>query len=272
MPDGGAYAAPGTGNAVQYQHPFHVGDPDVKYTELYVRQFIKVKGGWTNPPAGMKFMRVRALSPPMVGDQNVHPTAYQGHFWLDPTPGNPAILDGSIKFNSTNGISTDGLNTVIDKGNDTNTAFWMTQVGAPTSGAHAEADMFATRAASPGGDSEWLCVEARYRLNQTGFRGNQDTGIEEYWINGEIQASNSNQNMLRSYQEFALNSVAFETLLNSTPEANMEWYRDNIVIATERIGCQVGELFQEAPPTGVLAKVLRLIAEPTPGPMAVSLR
>jgi hypothetical protein len=166
-----------------------------------------------------KFHRFRILSDYKAGD-GVHPTAYQGHFWQQINTNNSGTI-GALYFNSSNGVDASG--NVIDTGNNSGTATWITQVR----GSEIIWQDY------PAG-SDWICVEAHVKLNTDDGSAN---GIEEFWVDGVLDASNTNQNMRGTYNQYGINQIIFDNYWNGgSPQPN-ELFRDNIVISTKRIGC-----------------------------------
>jgi len=64
--------------------------------------------------------------------------------------------------------------------------------------------------------------------------------VEEFWIDNVLENSSSTQNMRGTYSTYGINQVIFDNYWNAGAPAPTELYRDNIVIATERIGCITG--------------------------------
>jgi hypothetical protein len=92
-------------------------------------------------------------------------------------------------------------------------------------------------------DSEWICVEAYVKLNTPGEEGTAGSadGIEKFWIDDVEQGAGTgtNHNLRGSYTQYGINQVVFDNWWNFGSEGDNTTYRDNIVIATERIGCEV---------------------------------
>jgi hypothetical protein len=82
-------------------------------------------------------------------------------------------------------------------------------------------------------ESDWFCIEAHLKLNDPGLAN----GIEEFWINDQLEARRTDQNHVGIYTEYGLNQVAFDHYWNGGSPQYNELYRDNIVSSTERIGC-----------------------------------
>ena len=194
----------------------HVVSPTSKFREIYFRQYLRIGIGWSG--IARKYSRIRVLSDPQPGD-TPHPTAFQGHFWQQINTNNGGTI-GAMYWNNSNGVDENG--TVIDTGNNSNTSVWIAQTRGST----------AVFQDYPAG-SDWLCIEAHIKLNDPGVAN----GIEEFWIDGQLEARRTNQNHVGIYTAYGLNQVAFDNYWNGGSPQYNELYRDNIVISTERIGC-----------------------------------
>lgn len=192
-----------------------VGSGNVR--EIYWREYIRFAPGWTG--ITFKQSRLRVLADPDPSDPGPLRSAFQAHFWPDTRTDN-AFTDGVLFFNNTRGVDSSG--NVIDRGNNTNTSIWLPR----TAGATA---IYGNR---PDG-SDWICIEAHVRLNDPG----QSNGIEEFWVDGQLEASRSDQDHVGVYDTYGINQVVFDNYWNGgSPDSNV-LYRDNIVISTEPIGC-----------------------------------
>ena len=98
---------------------------------------------------------------------------------------------------------------------------------------------------------QWVCVEQHVRLNDPG----QSNGVQEAWIDGNLDVSKTNLNFVGSYTAYAINAVFFETWLNAGATATEERYFDDIVISTQRIGCiATSDTNPPHAPTGLIVK------------------
>jgi hypothetical protein len=79
----------------------------------------------------------------------------------------------------------------------------------------------------------WYCIETRMRLNDAG----QANGIEEFWIDGRLEARRADLNFLGAYDDYGINTVMFENYWNGGSPAAQERYFDDIVVSTAPIGC-----------------------------------
>lgn len=192
---------------------FDRGIGEGKIREIYWREYIRLGAGWDGVP--WKHSRVRVLDDPEPDDLGPWRSAFQGHLWPehDDSP-------GVLMFDNTRGVNASGE--VVDRGNNTNTSTWLPRtVGAST--------IYGTR---PNG-TDWMCIEAHIRLNDPG----EANGVEEFWLDGVLQARRTNQNHIGTYERYGINQVSFDNYWNGgSPQANT-LYRDNIVVSTDRIGC-----------------------------------
>ena len=81
----------------------------------------------------------------------------------------------------------------------------------------------------------WYCIEAHARLNDPG----QSNGVQEFWIDGSVEASRQGLNFVNSYNAYGINAIFFENYWGSGSPRQQERYFDNIVVSTQRIGCSV---------------------------------
>jgi len=81
-------------------------------------------------------------------------------------------------------------------------------------------------------DGIWYCVEAHVKLNDPGI----SNGIQEFWIDGNLEARRDYLNFVSSYTDYAINAVLFENYWNSGSPQLQERYFDNIVVSTQPIG------------------------------------
>jgi hypothetical protein len=82
-------------------------------------------------------------------------------------------------------------------------------------------------------NDKWYCIEARVKLNDPG----QSNGIQEFWIDGNLETNKTGLNFVGSYTSYGINAIFFENYWNSGAAQNEERYFDNIVVSTQRIGC-----------------------------------
>jgi len=85
----------------------------------------------------------------------------------------------------------------------------------------------------PGYDEKWYCIEAHIRLNDP----NASNGVQEFWIDGNLEARRDGLNFVDSYTDYAINAIFIENYWNSGSLKEQQRYFDNLVVSTERIGC-----------------------------------
>ena len=90
---------------------------------------------------------------------------------------------------------------------------------------------------STGRSGIWHCVESHVRLNDPGL----PNGLNEFWIDGQLDARLEGINFVGSYQEYGINVASFENYWNSGSTQLNVRTRDNLVVSTQRIGCLEGE-------------------------------
>lgn len=84
-------------------------------------------------------------------------------------------------------------------------------------------------------DGEWVALEARIWLNTPGRADGRIT----YWVNGEVALDRRRGVNLRgAYTETTINVAMLDTYWNGgAPRGGLRRWYDNIVVATEPIGC-----------------------------------
>ena len=90
-----------------------------------------------------------------------------------------------------------------------------------------------TRLFSSANENKWSCVESHVKLNDPG----QSNGIQEFWVDGQLEARSSNLNFVGSYTDYGLNAVFLENCWNGGSPQTQERYYDNFVVSTQPIGC-----------------------------------
>ena len=93
-----------------------------------------------------------------------------------------------------------------------------------------------TQIYAPSQVGAWRCVEAHVRLNTPG----QSNGAQEYWIDGNLEASRTDLNFRGSYTGYGINAIQLEGFWNNGAAATEDKYYDNLVISRQRVGCSSG--------------------------------
>jgi len=80
---------------------------------------------------------------------------------------------------------------------------------------------------------KWFCIEAHVRLNDPG----QSNGVQEFWINGNLETRRTGLNFVDTYSDYGINAVYLENYWNAGSPKLQERYFDSFVVSTKRIGC-----------------------------------
>ena len=186
-----------------YVTPVDAGTAD--YRDIYWRAYLKNSAGWTGGGGG-SFTKAMVLASPAWAQAAVG----QVH-----APDGDALLLDPVRGTDEDGaLATGGYN-------DVDHFTWLGNARGAT-------PVFAA-----GSLGKWYCVEAHMKLNDAG----QSNGVLEYWIDGTLDAQRTGLNFLGSYSGFGINALFFENYWEATAPQPEERYWDNIVVATQRIGC-----------------------------------
>lgn len=185
------------------------------YREIYYRVWMKTQSGWSGNPT--KFSRATIFS---ASDWS---QAMIAHVWGN--NGNLLAID-PVRCTDTAG------NAVCVGYNNFAHMTWLGAIDGKTAvydSAHS---------------NQWHCIESHVKLNDAG----QSNGVQEFWIDGNLEARSSNLNFVASYSAYGINAVFLENYWNSGASQTEKRYLDNFVVSTERIGCSDNPLL---PPTGL---------------------
>lgn len=178
---------------------------DQDFREIYYRMYVKHQRGWQGNPA--KLSRATLFTSSSDWSQ-----AMIAHLWSDD--------DGHLLIDPASCVSGD---TVVCQGyNDFDNLQWLGYRSGTS-------PIFSTPDAG-----NWRCVEAHVRLNDPG----QADGVQEFWIDGHLEARREGLDFVGDYTEFAINAVFFENYWNTGSPVVQERYFDNIVLSTAPIGCR----------------------------------
>lgn len=173
------------------------------YKEIFYRTYVKMQNGFTGNP--VKLSRATVIAKPDWSQAMI------GHLWA-----------GSTSYLAIDPASCISGNTVKCSGyNDFNNLSWLgNQNGSTTlfDGNH---------------NNSWYCIESHVKLNDAG----QANGVQEFWIDGNLETRKTGLNFVGSYTAYGINAVFFENHWNSGSPKQQERYFDNIVVSTQRIGC-----------------------------------
>jgi hypothetical protein len=175
----------------------------IDYREIYYRMYLKLQSGWVGNPA--------KLSRATVFTASNWSQAMVAHIW-----------DGATTHLKIEPVSCVNGNTVQCSGyNDMAHFKWIGSVDGATAlfdGNH---------------NNQWFCLEAHVKLNDPG----QSNGVQEYWIDGTLDARSNGLNFVGSYTDYGINAIFFENYWNAGAPKAEERYFDNIVVSTQPIGC-----------------------------------
>lgn len=190
---------------------------DRKFNEIYWRIYVKHQYGWTGAPAKMS----RATS--MVSSSWAQ--AMIAHVWSG--------AGSSLTLDPVCGVQ--GDNVVTRRYNDFERMKWLGNK--PNS-------RFPIHASDESG--YWILVESRAKLNTPG----KSDGINQLWIDGNLECERRNLNFRGNYTEHGINAVFLEAYWNDgSPVSQSRWY-DNFIISTEPIGpvfCSVNPKIVKTP-------------------------
>jgi hypothetical protein len=175
------------------------------FREIYYRMYLKMQEGWEGNPA--KLSRATVFTSSSDWSQ-----AMIAHLWSD---GNYHLLVDPVR------CVDDAGNVKCIGYNDFSHMSWIGNKSGVTPIFDAEHD------------NAWYCVEAHIKLNDPG----QSNGIQEFWIDGDLEARRDNLNFVGTYTDYAINAVFFENYWNLGSPKEQERYFDNIVVSTDSIGC-----------------------------------
>jgi len=192
-----------------YIKPVDAGTAD--YREIYWRAYLRNSPDWTGGGGG-GFTRATVLA---------------SASWAQAAMGHVFAPDGdALSLDPVRGTDADG-NLVTTGYNDFDHFTWLGQARGVT-------PIFGT-----GYVGQWYCIEAHMKLNDPG----QSNGVLESWINGALDAQRTGLNFAGSYSAFGINAIFFENYWSPGAPQTEERYWDNIVVATQRIGCGSGPAY-----------------------------
>ncbi len=178
--------------------------PTEDFREVYYRMYLKMQDGWQGSPAKLSRATVIAA--------NDWSQAMIAHLWTG--SGGRLGMDPVRCVDASSNVKCIGYN---DFGN----MYWLGFQNGVT-------PLF-----SSAYDDQWYCIEAHVRLNDPG----QANGVQEFWIDGNLEARVDTFNFVRSYTDYGINAIFFENYWNSGSPQEQERYLDNIVVSTAPIGC-----------------------------------
>jgi hypothetical protein len=174
------------------------------FREVYYRMYLRNDPEWEGNPA--KLSRATVFTQPSVWTQ-----AMIAHLWSD--------SKYRLLLDPASGVNANG-EVITTKYNDFDKLRWLGNRSGVTT-------IF------DGKHDDWICIEHHVKLNDPG----EKNGIQEFWINGNLEARLVNLDFVSTYTAYAINAIFFENYWNSGSIKLQERYFDNIVVSTERIGC-----------------------------------
>ena len=177
------------------------------YREIYTRIYVRTQVGWASPNSNSKFGRVWVFS---ADDWS---QAMIAHLWTG-SPANTTLLIDPASCVSGSTVQCVGYNDFD------HLIFFGGTLGSTAIMAAANADT-------------WYCVEHHVKLNTSG----SSDGVQEYWVNGNLEAQDTGLNFTGTYTAYALNTIAIENYDNDGAPQDQTRYFDNFVVSTQRIGC-----------------------------------
>ena len=177
--------------------------PGENFRDIYYRMYLRNQAGWAGSPAKLS----RAI---VFADSNWS-EAMIAHLW---SSGNFLLIDPA------SGVDGSG-NVLTTKYNDLDNLHWLGYQRGVT-------PIFAPKNADT-----WFCIEAHVRLNDPG----QSNGVQEFWINGQLEARRTGLNFVGTYADYGINAVFLENYWNAGSTKLQERYFDSFVVSTQRIGC-----------------------------------
>ncbi|UCD51671.1 MAG: hypothetical protein JSW27_03385 [Phycisphaerales bacterium] len=176
--------------------------PGEDFRDIYYRMYLRQQAGWQGSPA--------KLSRAFIFAGSNWSQAMIAHLW---SSGDYLLVDPA------SGV--EGGTVVTTKYNDFDHLHWLGHQRGIT-------PLFATENADT-----WFCIEAHVRLNDPG----QSNGVQEFWIDGKLEARRTGLNFVDTYTDYGINAVYLENYWNAGSPQLQERYFDSFVVSTKRIGC-----------------------------------
>jgi hypothetical protein len=174
------------------------------FREIWYRMMLKNEAGWQGSPAKLSRATVFTSS-------NDWSQAMIAHLWSDNAE-HLLVDPASCVTGST--VNCVGYN-------DFNNLEWLGNLSGTT-------EIFSTN-----NSDQWFCVEAHVRLDDAG----QANGVQEFWIDGNLEARRENMAFVKNYADHAINAVFLENYWNDGSTQEQKRWFDNFVVSTEAIGC-----------------------------------
>jgi len=176
--------------------------PGEDFRDIYYRMYLRNQAGWQGSPA--------KLSRAFIFAGSNWSQAMIAHLW---STGDYLLIDPASGVENGNVVTT--------RYNDFDHLHWLGHQKGVT-------PLFATDNAD-----KWFCIEAHVRLNDPG----QSNGVQEFWINGNLETRRTGLNFVDTYSDYGINAVYLENYWNAGSPKLQERYFDSFVVSTKRIGC-----------------------------------
>ena len=177
------------------------------YREIYTRIYVRTQVGWATPNSNSKFGRVWVFS---ADDWS---QAMIAHLWTGSPANTTLLIDPATCVSG-------GTVQCVEYNDFAHLVFFGGTLGSTAIMAAANANT-------------WYCVEHHVKLNTPG----SSDGVQEYWVNGNLEAQDTGLNFTGTYTAYALNTIAIENYDNDGAPQDQTRYFDNFVVSTQRIGC-----------------------------------
>lgn len=178
--------------------------PTENFKEVYYRMYLKMDAGWQGNP--YKLSRATIFT-----DTNWS-QAMIAHLWQG--TGNLLAIDPVSCVGADNSVVCRGYNNFAN----------MKWLGLKSG---------ITPIFDSSNSDKWFCIESHVKLNDAG----QSNGVQEFWIDGQLEARRDLLNFVGSYSTYGINAIFFENYWNSSATRQQGRLIDNIVVSTQRIGC-----------------------------------
>jgi hypothetical protein len=176
--------------------------PNDNFRDIYYRMYLKNDPNWQGNPA--KLSRASVIAKSDWGQAMI------GHLWSD---GAYHLLLDPASCVSGSTVQCSGYN-------DFDNLQWLGYRPGTT-------------AIFDGSHDDWMCIEHHVKLNDAG----QSNGLQEFWIDGSLEAQKTGLNFVGSYSEYGINAIFLENYWNDGSVKQQSRWFDNFVVSTQRIGC-----------------------------------
>ncbi len=174
------------------------------FKEVFYRMYLKMDSGWQGSPA--KLSRASIITDASWSQAMI------AHLWSD--------AQSHLLIDPVQCVGTDNRPACIGY-NDFSHMTWLGARSGRTT-------IFDSQHSG-----QWICVEHHVKLNDPGV----SNGVQEFWIDGQLEVNRNDLNFVRSYGSYGINVVFFENYWNTGSPRLQGRVFDNIVVSTRRVGC-----------------------------------